>query len=121
MARQSSLRQVLVRINQAVHDLATVNVWHPDDYRLYARFDEGAFVNSLQLLLEARAFPGTHEFDQWERVLDFLERKLKDVPELRGAMHLVIRTFDEATDEGYRTIRDSYTPIEELLASAPVV
>lgn len=121
MARQSTLRQILVRVNQAVRDLAVANGWQPGDYRLYASFDEGPFVDALHLLLEARSFPGADDFEQWDRVLDFLDRKLKDLPELRGIMHLVTRTFQEAETESARSRREMYTPIEELLASAPAV
>jgi hypothetical protein len=119
VAQPHTLRQILVRIDRAVRELAAANGWQPDDYRLYARFDEGVFIPSLHVLLEARSFPGATEFEQWDLALEFLERKLKDVPELRGVMHFVIRTFEQAEDLGARTIRNSYTPIAELIASTP--
>ena len=121
MARQNTLRQILVRIHQAVRELAAANGWQPEDYQLYVRVHEGTLVSSIHLMIEARAFPGADDQEKWERVLDFLERKLKDLPELRGVLHLVIRTFDESANEGARLIRDSYTPIEELIASVPAV
>lgn len=111
----------MVRIDQAVRDLAAANGWAPGDYHLYVWVNEGTLITTLHILLEARSFPGADDQEQWERVLDFLERKLKDVPELRGGLHLVTRTFEEAETESGRRARELYIPIEELIASAPAV
>jgi hypothetical protein len=119
VAQQNTLKQVLTRIDKAVRELAAANGWQSGDYRLYVRINEGTLVTSTHLWLEARSFPGGTDFEKWERIFDFLDRKLKDVPELRGTLHLVIRTFDEDPSEGTRFIRDTFTPIEELIAPAP--
>ncbi|VTT99873.1 unnamed protein product [Gemmataceae bacterium] len=121
MARQSAVRQALQLIHRIVDELAAKNGWKSSDYRLYVWVKETDYTFSINLLLEARSFPGRDEFEQWDRVLNFLEDRLRDEPEVRRALHLVIQTFDQTAEGGTRAIREPLVPIEELISAAPAI
>ena len=121
VAQQSAIRQALQLIDKIVHELAAKNGWKDNDYRLYAWVHDTPFVLSINLLLEPRSFLGRDEFEQWDRALSFMEEKLKDEPEVRKAMHLVIQTFDQTAEGGTHAIRDPLVPIEELLAPSVAI
>lgn len=121
MAQPSAMKHALRRIDQAVRALAATNAWQPGDYRLHVWVNDADLAPGIHLLLEARSFPGATDFEKWDRVLTALETKLKDEPELRGMLHLVIQTFDQTAEGGLNAVGEQFVPIEELIAPAPTV
>ena len=102
-----------------MRDFAAENGWQPGDYRLYVWVNETPLAATINLLLVARSFPGKTYFERWDRVLGYLEDRLKDDPAIRQMLHLVIRTFDQTAEGGLYAIGDQFVPIEEYLTPTP--
>ena len=56
-----------------------------------------------------------YDFAFWDQVLSHVERELKDDPDLRLTVHLVIKTFDDVANEGDLAIPSTFDRIEDLL------
>jgi hypothetical protein len=110
------MRYALRRIDQAFRKYAAAQKWQPDDFALYVKWHEALEI-SIQLILVVKSFPGAKDFAFWDQVLSHVERDLKDDPDLRLTVHLVIKTFDDVANEGDLAIPSTFERIEDLLPS----
>ncbi|MBI1914217.1 MAG: hypothetical protein HYS12_05700 [Planctomycetes bacterium] len=106
------MKRAIRRVVQLLQRYATVHGWQPGEYRIFIRANEE--WGYIVIILVAKAFPGKDEFEQWESVIDFLEKELKDDRPLFEALSLNLRTFDQVAEGGLYAIGDSYEEAEEL-------
>jgi len=115
MVEQGPMKRALRRLDQIVRELATENGWQPEDYKLFVWVNDGQYTLTIHLFLEAKWFPGATYFEQWDRVLSYIEAKIKDDRQLRSMLHLVIQTFEQTAKTGTGVIAEPLVPIEEWI------
>src|SRR5205823_4591383 len=109
---KAPMKRALRRVIQLLRRYATAHGWQPGEYRIFLRANEE--WGYIKIILVAKTFPGKDEFEQWESIIDFLEKELKDDRPLFEALGLNLRTFDQVAEGGLNAIGDSYEEAEEL-------
>ena len=113
----ATMKRAIRRVAGIVRKYAAAQGWQSGDFQIYIRANED--WGQIYIILVARAFPGKDYYDQWESVMQFLEKELKDDRPLRQALHLVLRTFDQVAEGGIYSIPESYEEVEEFLPGRP--
>ena len=111
------MKRAIRRVVQLLQRYATAHGWHPGEYQIFIRSNEE--WGRIEVILVAREFPGKDEFEQWESVIDFLEKELKDDRPLFEALHLNLRTFDQVAEGGLYAIGSGYEEVEDPLTGRP--
>jgi len=112
MALEAAMKNAIRRVVQILRAYATAQRWHPGEYQIFIRPNEG--WGQIHIILVAREFPGKDYFEQWESVIDFLEKELKHDRPLFEALHLVLHTFDQVAEGGLYAIGSGYEEVEDL-------
>ena len=104
------------RIAEAFQRYAESVHWAPGDYRIFVRpnWDWGR----INVILAARKFPDGPQ-DPWFTIRSFLERDLKDAPELMNAIGLTVSTFEQIQRGGLHGIPEDYEELTQPAASGP--
>jgi hypothetical protein len=104
------------RIAQALRRYAESVHWSPDDYRIFLRpnWDWGR----INILLAAQEFPAGPQ-DPWFSIRSFLEKDLKDAPELYHAIGLTVSTFEQIRRGGLHGIPEDYEELPQPPGSGP--
>jgi hypothetical protein len=80
--------------------------WASANFRIYYRVDDA--WGSLHFIFISDGFEGRDEFENYESVMSYLRRRLSDDPDLFGAIHLVVETFNQVAEGGLYAIGDDY-------------
>jgi len=115
MALQAEMKRAIRKVARILQRYAAAQGWRPGEYRIYFRPNEE--WGYIKIILVAKGFPGKDEFEQWESVINLLEKELKDDRPLFEALGLNLRTFDQVAEGGIYAIPDSYEEVEDLLGS----
>jgi hypothetical protein len=111
------MRLLIRRVARAFRNYARKQGWAPGDYRVFMNVSEE--WGQLYLILVAKSFPIADDFEQWYDVLKFVQNDLKDEPQFRKAIHLVLHTFAQVEQGGTHSIRRGFEDIDDLLPSTP--
>ncbi len=117
MASQAAMKRAILKVARILQGYATIQGWRPGEYRIFVHPNEE--WGQIHFLLVAKAFPGKDYYEQWESVIDFLEKELKDDRPLFEALHLVLHTFDQVAEGGLYAIGSSYEEVDDLLTGRP--
>jgi hypothetical protein len=117
MALSTAMKNAIRRVVQILRAYATAQGWHPGEYQIYIRPNEG--WGRIEVILVAREFPGKDYFEQWESVINFLEKELKHDRPLFEALNLVLHTFDQVAEGGLYAIGSGYEEVDDLLTGRP--
>jgi hypothetical protein len=118
MALEAAMRQAVRRVAQSFHRYAESQGWTKDDYQVWV--EPNPEWGRLHVILVARAFPGRFIEDHWLSVIDFLDKDLKDEPELLEALNLTLRTFDQVKEGGIYSLSPNYFNVDDLVAGGAV-
>jgi hypothetical protein len=110
------MRAGVRRLVAAFRAYAAAQGWTPSDYRLFIETNHQ--WGRIHAILVARSFPGETIDEHWNSVVDFLDEELKDDPNLRESLNLVLRTFDELEEGGIYRISSGYVEVDELPETA---
>jgi hypothetical protein len=99
------------RIAEAFQRYARSKYWGPEDYRIYVRpnWDWGR----INVILAARRLPDGPQ-DPWSSIRSFLERDLKDAPDLFNALGFTVSTFEQIQRGGLHGIPENYEELIQL-------
>ncbi|HZW34968.1 MAG TPA: hypothetical protein VFF52_29865 [Isosphaeraceae bacterium] len=116
MAATTEMIPEIRRITQAIRRYAESVHWSPNDYRIFVRpnWDWGR----INIILAAREFPDGPE-DPRPSIRSFLERDLKDAPELFRAIGLTVSTFEQIRRGGLHGIPEAYEELPQPLGPGP--
>jgi hypothetical protein len=101
MVVQTAMKKALQRVRRTFDAYAKTRGWGPADYRLLLRWSED--WGYIKAVLVGKDFPGRTTEEQWARVMEFVEKDLKDEPPLKNALGFTLAMFDqldEALDFG---------------------
>jgi hypothetical protein len=118
MAATTEMIPEIRRIAEAFRRYAESAHWSPGDYRIFVRpnWDWGR----INFILAARSFPDSSQ-GPWFSVRSFLEKDLKDAPELFNAIGLTVSTFEQIQRGGLHGISEDYEELAQPPGSAPAV
>ncbi len=112
------MKRIMRHFAELLTNYARSRGWNADQYKLY--FDPDAERYRVGIIVVGPFPPDDDEheearFEEWNRIVDFLEEHLRDEPSLLHSYDLVLRTPEEVEsgDWGYR-IRPEYVEASEL-------
>ena len=102
MAVSQSMKRAVRRIADALGVYARRRGWWPLDFRLYFRVNEAWGRISVDFF--AYEFEGKGTFENYQSVMDYLQTRLADDPELLNALGLVVSSFKNLEGRGLHAI-----------------
>ena len=114
MAVEATLKGPVRRVAQTFRRYALRQGWGKDEFRIL--IETNAEWGRIHVILLAREFPGHDVEEAWFSVVDFVDDDLKDEPDLRTAINLVLRTFEQVDEGGLYSLSPEYVDADEILA-----
>src|SRR5437773_1576282 len=102
VAVETAVKQGIRLVLDLFREYASARGWGPEDYRLYVWPNPDWFA--LHFLLVVRDYPHGNYDAAYDEILDFLESRLKDNPELFRMVGLSLLTFAEVEQRGEAAI-----------------
>jgi hypothetical protein len=117
MADERLMRPAVRHLARLLSEYAASRGWSADRYTLY--FLPDAEWGQV-IIIFVGPFPADDEehedarFQEWERIVEFLETHLHNEPSLLHSYNLVLRTPEEVEEGGIYSIGPEYIEAQEL-------
>jgi hypothetical protein len=113
MALGSTMKAALKRIADALAAFATDQGWQPDEYQIL--FHVSQKWGRIRVFFITKDFGNVSRHEMWARVWDYLEKSLKNGPDIGFSVGLSVRDWSQVNQGGAYSIPPGYVDQKELL------
>jgi len=109
MALGPVMKRAVRRVADILGAFAHKQGWSPVEYRVYYQVNKT--WGRLHFIFVSDGFDGRDDLEIYQSVMDYLEKRLSDEPELFEAVELVVESFRRIAEGGLYSIGDQYSYI----------